>query len=78
MLIKPNNPHLQYSVRIDWTDDEAPVFVYPCSYIKMKFIGTSVKAVVENRRGYWTNYLGVILDGEQKCVKLGDKMLLVL
>ena len=72
MWIKPDNPNLQYSGRIDWTDAEAPVLVYPCSYIKMKFTGTSVKAVVENRKSYWTNYLGVMIDGEQKCIKLVD------
>ena len=72
MLIKPNNPHLQYSGRIDWTDKEAPVLVYPCSYIKMKFTGTYVKAVVENHKSYWSSFLGCFIDGEQKCVKLAD------
>ena len=72
MLIKPNDQHLQYSGRIDWTDAEVPVLVYPCSYIKMKFIGTYVKAVVENRKSYWSSYLGFFIDGEQKCVKLAD------
>lgn len=72
MLIKPNNPHLQYSGRIDWTDAEEPVLVYPCSYIKMKFTGTYVKAVVENHKSYWSSFLGYFIDGEQKCVKLAD------
>ena len=72
MLIKPNNPNLQYSGRIDWTDKEAPVFVYPCSYIKMKFTGTRVAVVVENHKSYWSSYLGYFIDGEQKCVKLAD------
>ena len=73
MLIRPDNPHLQYSGRIDWTDAEAPVLVYPCSYIKMKFTGTYVKAAVENRKSYWSSYLGFFIDGEQKCVKLSDR-----
>ena len=72
MLIKPNNPYLQYSGRIDWADKEAPVFVYPCSYIKMKFTGTYVKAVVENHKSYWSSYLGFFIDGEQKCIKLAN------
>ena len=72
MLIKPNNPHLQYSGRIDWTNEEAPVLVYPCSYIKMKFTGTYVKAIVENHKSYWSSFLGFFIDGEQKCVKIAD------
>ena len=72
MLIKPNNPYLQYSGRIDWTNKEAPVLVYPCSHIKMKFTGTYVKAVVENQKNYWSSFLGFFIDGEQKCVKIAD------
>ena len=72
MLIKPDNPYLQYSGRIDRTDALAPVLVYPCSYIKMKFTGTYVKAVVENRKSYWSSFLGFFIDGEQKCVKLAE------
>ncbi|MCH5262788.1 MAG: electron transporter RnfD [Lachnospiraceae bacterium] len=72
MLIKPDNPLLQYSGRIDWTDKTAPVFVYPCSYIKIIFSGTRVAAVVENHKSYWSSYLGFFIDGEQKCVKLSD------
>ena len=72
MLIQPDNKFLQYSGRIDWTDAKAPVLVYPCSSIKMKFRGTYVKAVVENHKNYWSSYLGYFIDGEQKCVRLAD------
>lgn len=72
MLIKPDNPLLQYSGRIDWSKREAPVLVYPCSCIKMKFTGTRVAAVVENHKAYFSNFLGCFIDGEQKCVRMAD------
>lgn len=72
MLIQPDNKLLQYSGRIDWTDAFAPVLVYPCSYIKMRFRGTYVKAIVDNRKSYWSSYLGFFIDGVQKSVKLSD------
>ncbi len=72
MLVKPEHSLLQYSGRIDWTDKEAPVLVYPCSYIKMKFTGSSVAAVVENHTSYFSSFLGYFIDGEQKCVKLAE------
>ncbi|MGN6714207.1 electron transporter RnfD [Anaerocolumna jejuensis] len=65
MLILPDNENLQYSGRIDFEDKKAPVFVYPCSYVKMKFSGNILKVIVENNHSFWNNYLGYILDGEQ-------------
>lgn len=41
------------------------VFVYAASYVKLIFTGTFVKVKISNRRNYWTNYIGYILDGEQ-------------
>lgn len=72
MFISPENERLQYSGRIDFGNVEAPVFVFPCSYVKMRFTGTYVRAVLENRKSYWSSFLGYFIDGEQKCVKLKD------
>ncbi|MDY2628966.1 MAG: GDSL-type esterase/lipase family protein [Lachnospiraceae bacterium] len=65
MLILPENSYLQYSGRIDFEEKNAPVFVYPASWVKMNFTGSSLKVVVENHHDCWNNYLGYILDGEQ-------------
>lgn len=73
MFISPTHSALQYSGRIDFADPEAPEFVYPCSYIKMRFTGTFVKISVENHRSYWSSYLGFILDGRQDKIKLPDE-----
>ena len=66
MIIKPDNEMLSYSGRIDFDDRLAPVLVYACSSIGMKFAGTSLKAVIANHRSCWTNELGYFIDGEQK------------
>lgn len=73
MLIKPGNKKLQYSGRIDWRSQYAPVLVFPCSYIKIKFQGTFVKAIVENHRTYWNNYLGCLIDGKQTKILLKEQ-----
>ena len=39
-LILPTDEHLQYMGRIDDTDKNAPVLVYPYTMIKTKFTGT--------------------------------------
>ncbi|MDO5521360.1 MAG: GDSL-type esterase/lipase family protein [bacterium] len=65
MLIRPDHKQLQYSGRIDFDNPEAPVFVYPSTYVKMKFTSDTLKLVVENHRDCWDNYLGYILDGVQ-------------
>lgn len=64
MLIKPDCPKLQYCGRIDDTK-AAPVMVFPCSYVKIKFTGQKLAVLLENHQAYWDNYMGYILDGEQ-------------
>lgn len=72
MRILPDHQSLQYSGRIDFDNAAAPVFVYAASYVKIRFTGTCIKAEIANRRGYWTNYIGVIVDGDQTKQKLAE------
>lgn len=72
MYIGPDDPKLQYSGRIDFSDPKKPVLVFAATYIKIKFKGTQIKAYMENRRNCWKNYMGVILDGAQSAVELSD------
>ena len=65
MFISADDLRLQYSGRIDFKDPRNPKLVYPSSYVKTIFTGTSLKAVFSNRRSYWNNYLGCIIDGKQ-------------
>ncbi len=66
MKIMADDPRLVYCGRIDFEQKEAPEFVYPCSYVSVRFTGTSLTAVVSNRCNYWDNYLGVIIDGQEQ------------
>ncbi len=65
MQIAPNHEYLQYCGRIDFDDPMAPVMVFPCSFVRMKFTGNTLKVALKNKQAYWDNYMGYILDGEQ-------------
>ena len=66
MTISADHKKLIYSGRIDWSNPLEPIFVFPCTFVKMKFTGNVLKVHVKNRNAYWNNYLGVLLDGEVK------------
>jgi len=70
MRILPNHENFTYCGRIDWSNPEAPVFVFPCSSVQMRFTGNMLKIYVRNHGAYWNNYLGCILDGKQSVLQL--------
>lgn len=70
MIILPDNEKLQYSGRVDFADRLCPVFVYPCTWVKIKFTGDICRVIVENKSAYWDNYLGYVIDGVQGKAKL--------
>lgn len=70
MKIEPDNEKLVYSGRIDWSNKKAPVFIFPCTSVCMRFTGNRLKITVENKNAYWDNYLGCIIDGEQSTLPL--------
>lgn len=72
MRIQPDNNRLQYSGRIDFSNPKAPVFVFPCTSVGMRFTGDSLRIHVRNHRLYWDNYLGCIIDGKQTVIKLSE------
>lgn len=65
MKIKLDDKRILYTGRIDWSDEEKPVFVFPCTSLAFRFTGDVLKICVENHNAYWDNYLGCILDGKQ-------------
>ncbi len=73
MRVDADNEFLEYSGRIDFSDRRVPVFIYPCTSVKLRFKGTDIKVILHNRSQYWDNYMGVILDGEQSKIKLTDE-----
>lgn len=58
MRILPDHEKLQYSGRIDWTDRKAPVFVFPCTFVRMCFTGEVLKIYVKNKK-----HIGKIISG---------------
>lgn len=70
MRVKMNDERLSYSGRIDWSEEECPVFIYPCTWVRLRFTGNQLKLHVENHRAYWDNYMGCILDGKQLSLAL--------
>ncbi len=70
--ILPSDPMLSYMGRIDFENPDAPVFVYPCSSVTIRFRGSTIGAVVTNVHSFYENSLGCILDGRQKKIVLPD------
>lgn len=70
MWIEPTHEKIFYNGRIDWKNENAPVFVFPATYAQMRFTGNFIKIHLSNRCAYWDNYLGYILDGKQGKVLL--------
>ena len=70
MFIKPSDPRLGYCGRIDFDNPDAPVMVYPSSYVVFRFTGSYVKVRLTNKRSCWSNRMGCIIDGVQTAVLL--------
>ena len=73
MKVKPNDVMIRYTGRIDWTDEEKPVWVYPCTSAEMKFTGRTLRIKVSNKNNYWDNYLGCIIDQSQRSYLLNKE-----
>ena len=76
--ISPWNEKLQYEGRIDFDGEEGPVWVFPATYVKLRFRGRSLRAVVTNQCGFWNNYMGFILDGRESKARLKDSGITVI
>ena len=70
--VSPRDQMLQYMGRIDFDDPEAPVFVYPCTNVTLRFRGRAVMLDVTNLHSFYENSVGVILDGVQRKLLLPE------
>lgn len=71
MRIDADNSNLEYCGRIDWTDLKAPVWVFPCTSVRIRFTGSrSLRVFVKNRNSYWDNFLGCTENGVQRKLAL--------
>ena len=73
MFLEADDKRLQYCGRIDFDDPKAPQMVFPCSFVKVKFTGSYIRAVVSNKNSYWENYLGYFIDGKQDKIFLPNE-----
>lgn len=69
-LISWDAEELTYSGRMDFEYEGGPLWVYPCSLVRVRFIGKSMKAVLTNIHCYWENSIGFLLDGKEGRVVL--------
>ena len=74
MWISPGHKRLQYSGRIDFTEKEAPIFIFPCSSVRVRFTGSFLKVRLRNRGQYWENYMGYIADGKEGKFNLENEL----
>lgn len=73
MKIELDHEKLQYSGRIDDSNPKRPEFIFPASSLTFAFRGTGAAAVICNRKAYWDNYVGIIVDGVQKKALLPEQ-----
>lgn len=73
MRIDASNELLEYSGRIDFSDKNEPLFIYPCSYVRIRFRGKKISATIKNYNCYWNNFIGVICDGKHSQICVYDQ-----
>jgi len=56
MKITPDNPHIHYSGRIDFSDPQGPIFSAPAVNIKVRFHGTGVAVLFDDQFYYGVNH----------------------
>jgi len=61
-IILPDNPKIQYTGRIDFTDLHSPVLYWPGTYLKANFNGTSIQIVLDDSQG--NNFYNAIIDND--------------
>lgn len=65
-FVKPSDARFAFEGRIDFEDENAPAFVYPCSFVRFRVRGHFAALACENRHSYFENTLGVLVDGEYR------------
>ena len=68
--IRPDDPALRYTGRVDFDDPQRPVLIYPYTLIEFRFFGTALRMQLINRHNYWENAIGVVVDGCQRKIDI--------
>ncbi len=62
-----DDPHVQSLGRIGEEEGGARRLIFPASYLRLRFLGSSLQVLVENHHDYWNSALGV-LEGTRQSV----------
>lgn len=61
-----------FTGRIDFSDTDKPLLVWPGSYVAFSFDGIELSLKVENRRHWNSKSLGFVCDGKESLIELED------
>ena len=70
MHIAMGHEYLQYAGRVDFTDPQHPVFLFPATSVRFRLTGRRLVVYLHNAHHLWENRLGVVINGEQFGVEL--------
>ncbi|MBQ9120629.1 MAG: electron transporter RnfD [Lachnospiraceae bacterium] len=62
-FVSPALEQLLYTGRIDFSNAQAPCFIFAGSSVAFRFRGTSVQMALKNYHSCYHNYVGVVIDG---------------
>ena len=76
-LIRPSDPAIRYTGRIDNSNPDAPFLIYVCSQVEFRVTGHVLRVFIENIHSFYENRLGVIINGVESAVLLesGEQVL---
>ena len=69
-LIRPSDPAIRYTGRIDNSNPDAPFLIYVCSQVEFRVTGRILRVFIENIHSFYENRLGVIINGVESAVLL--------
>ncbi len=67
-----NQENFNYSGRIDFSEPDGVLLVWPGSYIGFCFSGTGLALELENRRSWNGSRIGFVVDGNESLIEIGD------
>ena len=69
-LIRPSDPAIRYTGRIDDSNPDAPFLIYVCSQVEFRVTGRVLRVFIENIHSFYENRLGVMINGVESAVLL--------
>lgn len=69
-LIRPSEPLIRYTGRIDDTNPDEPFFIYVCSQVALRVTGRTLRVFLRNIHSFYENRLGAIINGQEVALLL--------